>query len=372
MTPTTPITPATPITSGTGDDPVLVRTEGHTGYLTLNRPKALNALSHDMVRRVDEALTAWEHDPAVETVVISGAGERGLCAGGDIRSIHADARDGDGTATAAFWYDEYRLNARIARYPKPYVAAMDGIVMGGGVGVSAHGSVRIVTERSKVAMPETGIGFVPDVGGTYLLTLAPGELGTHLGLTGASVGARDALLCGLADHFVPSDGLPGLLAALATEPVPDVLSRYVREAPEGELDGHREWIDHCYAADTVEEIVERLLDHGATAAKEAAGTILAKSPTSLKVTLAALRRARDLGPLERVLEQEYRVSCAALSSPDLVEGIRAQVVDKDRDPRWSPATLAGVTDADVARFFAPLGARELSLAADGSGQEAPW
>ncbi|MFI1971882.1 3-hydroxyisobutyryl-CoA hydrolase [Streptomyces cinnamoneus] len=355
----------------TDDENVLLRTEGRAGYITLNRPKALNALNHAMALRVEEALTDWQKDPAVETVVVTGAGERGLCAGGDIRSIYEDARAG-GSASADFWRDEYRLNALIARYPKPYVAVMDGIVMGGGVGVSAHGSVRIVTERSRVAMPETGIGFVPDVGGTYLLGLAPGGLGTHLALTGTAVGAADALLCGLADHYVPSELLPALTGDLAHAPLRDVLARHVRQAPPGELDAHRDWIDHCYAAATVEAIVDRLLDSGVPAAKDAATTLLAKSPTALKVTLAALRRARDLGPLERVLEQEYRVSCAALTSPDLVEGIRAQVIDKDRSPSWSPATLAEVTDADVARFFAPLGARELRLATSDRPQEVAW
>ncbi|MGW1297236.1 enoyl-CoA hydratase/isomerase family protein [Streptomyces sp. NPDC002533] len=353
------------------EEHVLVHTEGRTGVVTLTRPKALNALTHTMVETIAAALDRWEHDPEVEAVVITGAGERGLCAGGDIRSIHEDARAG-GKASAAFWRDEYRLNARIARYPKPYVAVMDGIVMGGGVGVSAHGSVRIVTERSRVAMPETGIGFVPDVGGTYLLALAPGELGTHLALTGAVVGARDALLCGLADHFVPSGDLPAFLAALRTETPAAVLHRHVREAPSGVLEDNRAWIDHCYAADTVEEIVERLLASDAPAAGEAAATILGRSPTALKVTLAALRRARGLGPLERVLEQEYRVSCAALASADLVEGIRAQVIDKDRTPRWSPGTLVEVTDADVARYFAPTDGEELSLAASDSPQEVPW
>ncbi|MEU2061249.1 enoyl-CoA hydratase/isomerase family protein [Streptomyces sp. NPDC013455] len=343
--------------------PVLLRTEGRAGYLTLNRPGALNALNHAMVRAVDAALTVWESDPAVETVVITGAGERGLCAGGDIRVIHDDARDGDGTASAAFWRDEYRLNARIARYPKPYVAVMDGIVMGGGVGVSAHGSVRIVTDRSRIAMPETGIGFVPDVGGTRLLALAPGELGTHLALTGAHIGAGDALLCGLADHYVPAAALPALVAELAASPLPDVLARHVQPPPRGELAERREWIDACYAAGTVEEIVRRLRDHGGPDAKETAETLLGRSPTALKATLAALRRARSLGSLEQVLDQEYRVSCAFLRTPDLVEGIRAQVIDKDRAPRWSPATLAEVTDADVDRFFAPLGDRELGLAA---------
>ncbi|MGW6879562.1 enoyl-CoA hydratase/isomerase family protein [Streptomyces goshikiensis] len=355
-----------------GEEEVLVRVEGRAGRLVLNRPKALNALSHAMVLRIEEALTAWREDPAVETVVISGAGERGLCAGGDIRAIYEDARTG-GSASADFWRDEYRLNALIARYPKPYVALMDGIVMGGGVGVSAHGAVRIVTERSRVAMPETGIGFVPDVGGTYLLALAPGELGTHLALTGAPVGAADALLCGLADHFVPSERLGALAADLARVPVHDALTPYVGPAPDGELASHREWIDHCYAADTVEEVLARLLASGVPAAKEAAATLAAKSPTALKVTLAALRGARRLGPLERVLEQEYRVSCAALSSPDLVEGIRAQVIDKDRAPRWSPARLAEVTEADTARYFAPLGDHnELALASTNSFQEVPW
>ncbi|WP_406306516.1 enoyl-CoA hydratase/isomerase family protein [Streptomyces sp. NBC_00885] len=340
---------------------VLLRTEGRAAYITLNRPRALNALTHPMVRTVDAALDAWEQDPAVEVVVIAGAGERGLCAGGDIRAIHADAL-ASGSASAAFWRDEYRLNARIARYSKPYVAVMDGIVMGGGVGVSAHGDVRIVTERSAVAMPETGIGFVPDVGGTHLLAQAPGELGTHLALTGSAVGAADALLCGLADHFVPSQRLAELTASLAVLDVSEAVRRYAAAAPAGELALHREWIDHSYAADTVEEIIERLLDCGEPAAKEAAETILTRSPTSLKVTLAAMRRARALGELEPVLDQEFRVSCAGFSSLDLIEGVRAQVIDKDRRPRWSPAELSEVTEADVARFFAPLGEHELGLA----------
>ena len=358
-----------------GGDPdetdVLLRVEGRAGHMTLNRPEKLNALTHTMVRRIDAALAAWARDPAVGTVVMTGAGARGLCAGGDIRLFHDDARTGDGRASAAFWADEYRLNARIARYPKPYVAVMDGIVMGGGVGVSAHGSIRIVTERSQVAMPETAIGLAPDVGGTYLLARAPGELGTHLALTGAPVGAADAVLCGLADHFVPSVLVPMFLASLAGSPVPEALARYAAEPPAGELTGHREWIDHCYAADSVEEIVDRLLEFSDPEAKATAATILARSPTALKVTLAALRRARSLGSLERVLEQEYRISCAALSSPDLMEGIRARIIDKDRAPRWSPASLRDVTDETVARFFAPLGERELVIALDDFLQEVP-
>ncbi|QNE73347.1 enoyl-CoA hydratase/isomerase family protein [Streptomyces finlayi] len=348
------------------DDTVLLHTEGRILHITLNRPRALNALTHAMVGRVDEGLTAAEGDDAVVAVLISGSGDRGLCAGGDIRSIHDDARAG-GRASLAFWRDEYHLNARIARFPKPYVAFMDGIVMGGGVGVSAHGDVRIVTERSRVAMPETGIGFVPDVGGTHLLAMAPGELGTHLALTGQAVGAADAVLCGLADHFVASERLPGLAAELAGCARPDDVTatvlRYVSEAPEAELATHRAWIDACYAADTVEEIIDRLNGSGVTAAKETAETLLAKSPTALKVTLAAVRRARRLDSLEAALDQEYRVSSRAFTAPDLVEGVRAQIIDKDRDPRWHPAALADVTHAEVARYFVPLGDQELGLGA---------
>lgn len=297
------------------EEPVLLHTAGQAAHITLNRPRALNALNHAMVRRIDEVLTVWERDPAVRTVVIAGAGERGRCAGSDIRAVHGDARDGNGASSAAFWRDEYRLNARIARCPKPYVAVMDGIVMGGGVGISAHGSVRIVTERSRIAMPETGIGFVPDIGGTHLLARAPGELGAHLALTGSRISAADALLCGLADHYVPSAALPRLLDDLARAPVRAVLARHAQPPPPSELAGQREWIDTCYAAGTVEEILHRLLAHHDPAARDVADTLLGRSPTALKVTLAALRRARRLGALERVLDQEHRVSCAALSNP---------------------------------------------------------
>ncbi|MFF4955330.1 enoyl-CoA hydratase/isomerase family protein [Streptomyces chattanoogensis] len=344
------------------DDRVLLHTDGRAGRLTLNRPHALNALDHAMVRRIAAALDDWERDPAVTTVVIGGAGGRGLCAGGDIRAIHDDVRAGGGAASRAFWRDEYRLNVRIARYPKTCVALMDGIVMGGGVGVSAHGDLRIVTERSRVAMPETAIGFVPDVGGTFLLSRAPGELGTHLALTGDPAGAADALLCGLADHFVPAARLPEFAAALSGTDAAEALRRHAAPAPDGELAGHRTWIDACYAADSVEEIIARLEDSGEQAAKQAAGTLLSRSPTALKVTLAALRRARTLGSLEEVMDQEYRVSCAALGGPDLVEGVRARIIDKDRTPRWSPARLRDVSDAEVARHFLPLGDDELGLA----------
>ncbi|MEV7414077.1 enoyl-CoA hydratase/isomerase family protein [Streptomyces sp. NPDC089919] len=328
---------------------VLLRRTGKAGRITLDRPQALNALTHDMVLRIDAALDDWEGDPGVEVVVLDGAGTRGLCAGGDIRAIRESAL-ADGSAARAFWRDEYHLNARIAGLRKPWVALMDGIVMGGGVGLSAHGSVRIVTERSRVAMPEVGIGFVPDVGGTYLLSRAPGELGTHLALTATAMTAGDALLCGFADHYVPSDRLPALLEALSTRGA-EAVEAFAEPAPPAPLAERRGWIDACYAADTVEEVVDRLTGSAEPAAKEAASVLLGHSPTALKVTLASLRRARGLRSVGRVLAQEWCVSLAALSWPDLAEGVRAQVVDKDRQPRWSPPLLAEVPDRTVADAF---------------------
>lgn len=351
-------------------DDVLLRHDGGLGRVVLNRPKAINALTHDMVKLIDSALTAWEADDDVRAVVISGAGERGLCAGGDIRGIYADVRAG-GTASLDFWRDEYALNAHIARYSKPYVAIMDGIVMGGGVGVSAHGGVRVVTERTRLAMPEVGIGLVPDVGGTYLLSRAPGELGTHLALTTSTLGAGDAIACGFADHFVPSDHLSGFVDALAVD-VDDAVRTFSRTAPFADLVGEREWIDRCFAADTVEEIIARLRDFGSPQAKDAAEQILGKSPTAVKVTLRALRLARDLPSIEQVLAQEYRVSTVCLRSPDLVEGIRAQVIDKDRTPHWSPLTLEEVAAATVEDFFTPLGDRELVLGVQGVRTRSSW
>ncbi|MFD7410789.1 enoyl-CoA hydratase/isomerase family protein [Kitasatospora purpeofusca] len=340
---------------------VLLRRDGGVGRIVLDRPRALNSLTHGMVLDVRAALDAWAGDDAVRVVVLTGAGERGLCAGGDIRMFHDDAKLG-GAGTRAFLRDEYRLNELISRCPKPYVAVMDGITMGGGVGVSAHGSVRIVTERSVVALPETRIGLVPDVGGSRLLSRAPGELGTHLGLSAASMTPGDALLCGFADHFVPSAKLPELLAELdGPLPVAEVVARYAEPAPAAPLAEQRAWIDACYAADSVEEIVARLVASGVPEAKQAAEELAERSPTMLKVTLSALRRARSHGSLAESLTQEYRVSCAAVAHHDLVEGIRAQVVDKDRNPRWSPATLAEVDERAVAAFFEPPADGDLDL-----------
>lgn len=351
----------TDVPKETGTAEVLFERRGHLGVITLNRPKAVNALTAGMVAAMLEQLTAWADDDGVATVLVHGAGERGLCAGGDIVAIYRDLLAG-GTQTAAFWQDEYRLNSLIARYPKPYVALMDGLVLGGGVGVSAHGSLRVVTERTRTGMPETTIGFVPDVGGTWLLAKSPGEAGTHAALTGAHLSGADALFLGLADHYVPSENLAALAVALESESAEAAVVRFSEPAPPSALEAQRGWIDTCYAGNDAEEILRRLETNGDAGgeADEAAKTVEMKSPTAVKVTLESLRRAKDL-TLEEALAQEYRVGLRCLAGPDFREGIRAQVVDKDRTPRWKPATLSEVRAADVERFFAPLGDRELNL-----------
>jgi enoyl-CoA hydratase len=337
---------------------VLFERRGRLGLITLNRPQAVNALTAGMVDALLGQLTAWADDDGVATVLVRGAGERGLCAGGDIVAIYQDILAG-GARTADFWQAEYRVNSLIARYPKPYVAFMDGLVLGGGVGISAHGSIRVVTERTRMGMPETTIGFAPDVGGTLLLSRAPGEAGTHAALTGAHLSAADALHLGLADHYVPSGRLADLLVALESEPAEAAVVPYAVDSPASALAGQRNWIDRCYSSDDAEEIVRRLREVGGEAAR-AADTIEAKSPTSVKVTLASLRRVKGR-TLDDALAQEYRVGLRFLEAPDFREGIRAQVVDKDRSPRWSPPTLAEVRPAQVERFFEPLGNKELDL-----------
>lgn len=334
-------------------DEVLTEVEGSVGLITLNRPKAINSLNQPMVDALSAILTNWAGDDAVRAVVLSGAGERGLCAGGDVVSIYHSARN-DGVEARRFWRDEYLLNAQIAEFPKPYVALMDGIVMGGGVGVSAHANTRVVTDTSKIAMPEVGIGFIPDVGGVYLLSRAPGGLGLHAALTGAPFSGADAIAMGFADHYVPHGDVEAFRRAVVSDGVEDALAKYATEPPASELAAQRDWIDECYAGDTVGDMVAALRGHDAGPAEDAANLIATRSPIALSVTLAAVRRAAKLATLKDILVQDYRVSSASLRSHDLVEGIRAQLIDKDRNPQWSPAQLSAVTAADVEAYFAPV------------------
>lgn len=339
---------------------VLTTVRGRLGHIILNRPRAINALNAGMVAEVSRVLDEWADEDEITTVLLTGAGDRGLCAGGDIVSIYHDALDG-GSASASFWRREYAMNAQIHRYPKPFVAVMNGVVLGGGIGISAHASHRIVTETSSLGMPETGIGFVPDVGGTRLLSHAPGELGTHLGLTGGSASAGDAIAMGMADSFIPSAVLPEFVASLEHETADAAVARFADEAPDSSLLAQAEWIDEAYRANTMHEILDALTALRIEPADASVALLGRRSPTALKATLAALRRARTLPNLEETLKQDLRLSLRFLDEKDLAEGIRAQVIDKDRNPRWSPATLDEVDDEHIESLFASLGALELDL-----------
>jgi enoyl-CoA hydratase len=334
-------------------DEVLTRVDGGVGLITLNRPKAINSLNQPMVDALSAILTRWEADDAVRSVVLSGAGDRGLCAGGDVVAVYNSAR-ADGVEARRFWHDEYLLNGQVGRFAKPYVSLMDGIVMGGGVGVSAHANTRVVTETSKIAMPEVGIGFIPDVGGAFLLSRAPGALGLHAALTGAPFSGADAIAMGFADHYVPHSEVEAFAAAIVSDGIESALAAHAIEPPPSDLVAQRDWIDQCFAGDTAADIVAALRGHDAGPANDAANLIATRSPIAVSVALEAVRRAAKLDTLEDVLIQDYRVSSASARSHDLVEGIRAQIIDKDRNPKWSPATLAAVSAADIDAYFAPV------------------
>jgi enoyl-CoA hydratase len=339
---------------------VLFAREGVAGIVTLNRPKALNALTLDMVRAIHPQLRAWAVDPAVRLVIIEGAGEKAFCAGGDIRALHDWGRAGDRNVID-FYREEYRLNTFIKHYPKPYVALMDGIDMGGGVGLSVHGSHRIATERLVFAMPETGIGLFPDVGGTWFLPRCPGEIGMYLALTGERLKAADAIYAGIADVFVPSERLAGLRNRLAAgEPVETVSGSLSGDAGTPPLAQNREAIDRHFSKESVAGILASLKADGSEWAARVAAIIEAKSPVSTLVTYRQVREGRRLG-FEDCMKLEFRLTNRFMKGRDFYEGVRAVVIDKDQKPVWSPATLAGVSAQEVDAYFAPLGADELSF-----------
>ncbi len=344
---------------------IVARREGSLGHLTLNRPAAFNALNLGMVRAIDAVLDRWEADPQVVILLLDGAGERAFCAGGDIRALYEAARAGRYGELSVFFREEYRLDARIARFPKPVVTVMDGMSMGGGIGLGAHASHRVVTERSVLSMPETRIGFVPDVGGTFLLGRAPGKFGLHLALTGGRLDAADALLCNIADHHLPSERLHDMRIGLARcslgADVRNCLDALAVPPAPGRLAAARGWIERCYAHASVEEMLDAL-EHAPEAEARAAGAEIAgNAPTALKVTLQSLRAARGQA-LETCLDREFRVSRSITRLPDFLEGVRAAVVDKDRNPAWRPRRLEEVREGEVLRHFAPIDGEELGLA----------
>jgi len=333
---------------------VLVTRIGRLGHIRLNRPKALNSLTLEMVRRFAQALDEFGEDAQTIAVLVTGAGERGLCAGGDIRGLFELPR-GEDNPYKQFWREEYRLNARIASFHKPYVVVMDGIVMGGGVGVSAHGNRRLVTERTRLAMPETGIGFIPDVGGTWLLS-RNGGAGVYMALSGATVEAADAISVGLADLCVNSRDIERLISSLEqceeSQDVDMALLNAACAPGKSVLHEHRALLDDVMRQERIEDIISALVVAGSAFAGEAARELGRKSPTSLRLTHELLRRAKRSERLEDCLQREFRVACALLDTHDLREGVRAAIIDKDKNPKWSPATLAEVDDATVAALLA--------------------
>jgi enoyl-CoA hydratase len=350
---------------------ILFGREGGVGTVLLNRPQALNAFTLGMYRKLEPKLHEWAADPEIRAVLVEGAGDRAFCAGGDVRAVYEAGKgiSGDPSFTSVFFAEEYRIILGIHRYPKPYIAIIDGITMGGGAGVSVNGAYRVATEKTMFAMPETGIGLFPDVGATRFLNLCPGHIGRYLGLTGARLGAADALYCGFATHFVPRERVPELRAALLDTAweaggeraqVGSLLGEFTADPGPPPLAARRRMIDRCFAGDAVEAILDALSaeTEDAAWAEETRALLLTKSPTSLRITLRQLILGQGFD-LAEALKLEYRMTQHVMAALDFYEGIRAVLVDKDQKPHWRPASLAEVDEAVTAGYFASLGAGEL-------------
>lgn len=335
--------------SEAGEPTVLVRRQGRAGCITLNRPRALNALDLRMIEALAAALAQWQEDPAVHAVVIDGAGGRAFCAGGDVRAVRADSLAGRFDAVEAFFAAEYALNQTMADYPKPLVALVDGICMGGGIGVSAHGSALVATEAAMFAMPETGIALFPDVGATYILPRLRGALGMYMALTGARLHGADAAYAGLATHFTDRETIASLVDAVAFEG-PAVLAGVARsfEAP---IEHHRAEIDDCFGADSVPAILDRLQVADTEWSRQTLATLRSMSPSAVSWTFHIVRAGAGR-TLPEALAAELALTRHVTRHPDFAEGVRAMVVDKDRKPRWSPATLEDVDPAAIQALFA--------------------
>ncbi|HEX4173819.1 MAG TPA: enoyl-CoA hydratase/isomerase family protein [Acetobacteraceae bacterium] len=328
---------------------VIARRDGRVGRIVLNRPEALNALDLAMIRACTEALETWRDDPHVHAVVIEGAGDRAFCAGGDIRALRQYTLDGEHHKAETFFREEYALNLVIATYPKPYIALIDGICMGGGIGVSVHAPYRVATEHAAFAMPETAIGFFPDIGATFFLPRLPGQLGTYLGLTGARMQGADAVHAGLATHFVPRAQMPALSHALAADG-PGALAAHIAPLPAFSLAAKRASIDQCFGADSMIEIMRRLEMLNDDWAVKTLATLRTVSPSALCWTLMALRRGADM-TLPQCQAAELALTRTTMRHPDFSEGVRAMVVDKDRKPHWQPTNIDAVDADAIAAMF---------------------
>lgn len=338
-----------------------LRIIGKAGRITLSRPQALNAMTYEMCMSIGKALDAWKNDDAVSIVVIDAEGSKSFCAGGDIADLYKTGKAGDYAYGQKFWADEYRINAKIKNYPKPYVAIMDGIVMGGGVGISAHGSHRIVTENTMFAMPECGIGLVPDVGGNYFLSRAQGSIGEYLGATGARLKASDCIYAGIADYYVPDEDLESLTQKLETIGNPSVIETFSRECIPGELALNQKTIDTHFSKSSAVEIINSLENDGDQWEANAAKLMRRNCPLSVACAIEIVREARSAETIEDILKLEYRYTHRAMSHGDFIEGIRAQIIDKDRKPKWNPSTLEELTQEKINSMLTSLGAEELTF-----------
>jgi len=338
-----------------------IRIEGRAGRITLTREQALNALSYDMCRAIDAALKDWARNDTVALVILDAAGDKAFCAGGDIAELYETGTSGDYDYARNFWRDEYRMNARIFEYPKPVVSFLQGFTMGGGVGLGCHGAHRIVGESSRISMPECGIGLVPDVGGSLLLALAPGRLGEYLGTTGHRMGPADAIFAGFADHFVPQAQWPGLIADLQRTGDLSLLAEVAEPAPEGQLAALKPDIDACFAGETFGDILTVLSARDDDFGTGTLKPLSRNAPLSQACTVEMIHRLRATNTtMRRALDLEYRFTHRAMEKGDLLEGIRALIIDKDKSPRWQYAD-GQVPAVAVSQMLMPLGADALTF-----------
>ncbi len=340
---------------------VLIRTTGRAGRITLSRPQSLNALTWEMCNAIEAALDAWRDDDAVELVVIDAAGDRAFCSGGDIAEMYHKGCAGDFDFGRRFWTEEYRLNAKVAEFPKPYVAFMQGYTMGGGVGVSCHGSHRVVGATTQVAMPECAIGIIPDVGGSLILSRTKGCIGHYIGTTGYRMGPGDAILAGFADTFMPEEKWPALIERLETSGDPACIADAARPAPEAPLAAIGDWIHRHYDRPSMAEVMRSLDTDRSDISAKTRKALSTGSPLAVACTHEAIARVRGATSIRRALELEYRFTYRAMEESDFLEGIRAAIIDKDRRPNWRHGTLEDVTEAEVAHMLMPLGADRLVL-----------
>ncbi|MDV4167870.1 3-hydroxyisobutyryl-CoA hydrolase [Rhodovulum sp. FJ3] len=342
-------------------DDLSTEKQGRVGRITFTRPQALNALSHEMAMKIEQALDAWATDDDVAMIVIDAEGERAFCAGGDIAAMYHAGKAGDYQIARDFWADEYRMNAKMFNFPKPVAAFMQGFVMGGGVGVGGHASHRIVGDTSQVAMPESGIGLIPDVGGTLLLARAPGRIGEYLGVTGARMGPGDAIHAGFADYYIPEDDWPDLIAQLVDTGDWTLIDAAARPAPDAPLADLQPQIDAHFGGETIGDIVRSLRHEDTDFTAAALKPINRNSPLSMACTVELIHRTRIRDTIEAALANEYRFTYRALELGDFIEGVRAQIIDKDRNPTWQDADAETLPATKISRMLMPLGADELTL-----------